>query len=544
MKVPSELLKAYKSVHTWTGIVAGLVLFIGFFAGALTMFKEPLDRWVRVGAAPLAQPAADGMATLDDRLLPEVLARHPQAADELSVFLHPAEHHSASVHWVTGAQGHGIELGGAHQWAWRDGAGQLHVETQAASPLGALVDLLHRTAGIPGHLGDDYAGVYVMGVAAVLYFLALVSGVVVLLPTLVKDFFAVRPGANRKRFWLDVHNVLGITSLPFHLVISLTVVVFAFHDQFYGALEQVVYGRQPMFVPPAASAPREPTRLMPLSQLLTRVQQEAPGFEPTELLYMRLNSPRPVVRVALAHPHAIVHGPRTAYLVLHPHTGEVLNDSLLPGRETAWSAPVNLFFALHFGSYGGEGVRWVYFVLGLMGAALFYTGNLLWLETRRKRQRADASQVLQPRASRVMAVLTVGGCLGSVLGVGVALIAGKWGRDAALEATTLYLSSYYLTWVFCLVWAALRGVGRAAPELLAACAVVSLGVSASSVLVDGPASWRAWQTGSAAPLTVDILALVAAGAWSWAALRTRRRVAQAGPDTLWAPPMRSAPFSS
>jgi uncharacterized iron-regulated membrane protein len=540
MKVPSDLLKAYKGLHTWTGIVAGVVLFIGFWAGALTMFKEPLDRWVSAGAVSAMPPTV-----LDDRLLPEVLTRHAVAAEEIRVNLQPAEHRPAPIGWVQGAEGHGVELGGTHWWAGRDATGQLQVHTQAASPLGEWVDLLHRTAGVPGHLGDDYLGVYVMGVAAVLYFLALVSGVVVLLPTLVKDFFAVRPGANRKRFWLDVHNVLGITSLPFHLVISLTVVVFAFHDQFYGALEQVVYGRQPMFTPPAAQAPeRDPARLMPLSQVLARVQQEAPGFAPTELLYMRLNSPRPMVRVALAHPNAIVHGPRTAYLVLQPYTGQVLNDSMLPGRESTWSAPVNLFFALHFGSYGGEWVRWLYAVLGLMGAALFYTGNLLWLETRRKRQRADIPTVSQPRASRVMAVLTVGGCLGSVLGVGVALIAGKWGRDTTLEATALYLSSYYLTWGLCLVWTALRGVGRAAPELLGACAVVSLGVSASSVLVDGAAAWRAWQAGSAAPLTVDALALLAALAWAWAAMRTRQRVAQAGPDTLWARPMRAAVPSS
>jgi uncharacterized iron-regulated membrane protein len=32
--------------------------------------------------------------------------------------------------------------------------------------------------------------------------------------------------------WLDLHNVLGILSLPFHLIMALTAVVFAFHDQF------------------------------------------------------------------------------------------------------------------------------------------------------------------------------------------------------------------------------------------------------------------------------------------------------------------------
>ena len=49
----------------------------------------------------------------------------------------------------------------------------------------------------------------------------------------------------------------------------------------------------------------------------------------------------------------------------------------LPGRMEGWSEAVNAFFALHFGSFGGNTVRWLYVLMGLAGAALFYTGNLL-----------------------------------------------------------------------------------------------------------------------------------------------------------------------
>ncbi len=42
-----------------------------------------------------------------------------------------------------------------------------------------------------------------MGVISVLYGLALVSGVLLHLPRLKKDLFAVRPGRNLKRFWMD-----------------------------------------------------------------------------------------------------------------------------------------------------------------------------------------------------------------------------------------------------------------------------------------------------------------------------------------------------
>ncbi|MGE8473992.1 MAG: PepSY domain-containing protein, partial [Paraburkholderia hospita] len=41
----TDLLRVYKTVHTWTGVICGLALFICFYAGAITMFKDQLIDW-------------------------------------------------------------------------------------------------------------------------------------------------------------------------------------------------------------------------------------------------------------------------------------------------------------------------------------------------------------------------------------------------------------------------------------------------------------------------------------------------------------------
>ena len=46
MKVSSDILRVYKALHTWVGIGTGLLLFIGFFAGALTMFTSGFTRFM------------------------------------------------------------------------------------------------------------------------------------------------------------------------------------------------------------------------------------------------------------------------------------------------------------------------------------------------------------------------------------------------------------------------------------------------------------------------------------------------------------------
>lgn len=47
----ADYIRIYKSVHTWTGIISGIALFIAFYAGALTVFKEPIRRWSTPPAA-------------------------------------------------------------------------------------------------------------------------------------------------------------------------------------------------------------------------------------------------------------------------------------------------------------------------------------------------------------------------------------------------------------------------------------------------------------------------------------------------------------
>ncbi len=51
----ADFVRNYKSVHTWTGILSGLALFIAFYAGALTVFRG--------AAAALGHPALGHPAT-------------------------------------------------------------------------------------------------------------------------------------------------------------------------------------------------------------------------------------------------------------------------------------------------------------------------------------------------------------------------------------------------------------------------------------------------------------------------------------------------
>ncbi|MFM9436688.1 putative iron-regulated membrane protein [Janthinobacterium sp. CG_23.3] len=520
----TEVIRLYKTVHTWTGIVSGLLLFIAFYAGAITMFEEPLARWAsaptRLSKPTLAQA---------DALIAQTLAARPDARKEFTLHLGEAEHLPARLTWQKG-RGDRAPLSAN---LGPDGA--LRVERLHPSGLAQFVDTLHRTGGVPG---DPELGEHLMGVVSLLYAVALVSGVIILLPSLVKDFFALRLGRNLKRMWLDAHNVVGIASLPFHLVIALTAVTFGLHDQFYDVQDKLIYkdGLAPMMKAGSAYSAIAPdggrAPMLPAAALLARVGAASPGFAVAALHYRAPGTAGAQVRVAGHDGRYMTRA--EGFLVMSAVSGEIVNTAYFPGAQGTWSAPVSAFFSLHLGSFGGETVRWSYFLLGLAGAFLFYSGNLLWVETRRKAARKNAGPVVQQRSARLLAAGTVGVAVGCVAGISLAIAASKWLEGRVAAPDEWHRRIYYAVFVASVAWAFLRGAGNAAPTLLRLAAAGTAAIPLTSLLAWAIPALNLWAHGSAAALGVDVVAATGALAL-WSMARASARRAAAGPsDSVWA----------
>ena len=529
----ADYVRIYKSVHTWTGILSGMALFIAFYAGALTVFKEPITRWV-------SPPSAAHAVPLDavQPLILQTVASTPVAARDFVLQLQDAGHAIPRLEWqVRDPQADDHDNTSTHHYsATLDASGNMQIEEIHPSPLANFIDVLHRVVGLPT---DSDPNRWVMGVIAILYSLALVSGVVVLLPSLVKDFFALRVGKNLKRMWLDAHNVVGIISLPFHIVMALTAVVFAYHDQIYDVQDKLVHkGQWAQAFPrppatPGAPPARDTSALRTPLQLVQTAKAIAPGFEPALLQYQQVTGSRAVVRIWGKDAAAISPRARGGFIAFDPYSGQVLTTDFLPGRQNTANLFISSFFALHMASFGGWVVQWMYFFLGLAGAWLFYGGNLLWVESRRKAQRKGAAMPVQRRDTVWMAAATVGVCLGCVAGTSLTIAAGKWLQGPLTHLTAWHQGIYYAVFLGSIAWAFWRGAGLASVHLLWLAAACTAAIPASTLLAWG-VSDTTWQMHmQEAVLGVDITALVGALALAWMARATARRVHNGLKDSVW-----------
>lgn len=454
MKIRPDIVQVYREVHSWVGILCGLFLFVAFYAGSISVFEQPLQNWL---TPEVSLPEPVKIENAQD-LLKKAFAAEPQAREHYTLVINPDHAHPARLMWPQDATHHGH---GPQDFvlAALSPDGELVTITRRPSEVPFFIDQLHEQVGLPL---PHAVSRYVMGCVALAYFLALVSGVIAFLPALKKMIFAVRLDTSSRKVWLDLHNLLGFFSLPFHCVIAFTAVVFAFHDPVFSVQAKLFQPAQGVGAAHSHSGSSVASEgkgggsfssgrmeQMPPVALLAALQQQAPGFVADTLEYTTQhgqNKDRTMLRITGHDERYPTRGAANGFAMVDPFSGKVLSTDYLPGHQSAGFAVLSAFFALHFGSYGGLPVKWGYYCLGLGGAFLFYTGNRLWILARQRREQNMSSLCGQTRGTWVLSCLMTGCITGCMTGIALLLICAPFlplGGSYA-QATAIYYAPFLL----------------------------------------------------------------------------------------------------
>jgi len=449
MKLRADIANVYRELHSWVGVVAGLFLFIAFYAGAISMFEPALETWL---TPRISLPEAVPLERAPE-LMGKVFAAFPESRRSYTIVVSTDPDHPARMVWSPhpARHGHGSQT---LMMAALDSRGGLVTAQRRPSSVAQVIDTLHQQMGLP--LPHEPAMI-VMGFITLGYALALVSGTLIFLPALARAIFAVRLKGSVRRKWLDLHNLLGFCSLPFHIVMALTSVVFAFHDVIFtvqaeflsheqGEVRQGGHGMRAMAaLSQQGMHPAHETTALTPAEVVSILSREVPGFTPDTLDYSTRPGSVPMLRIAGHDPGHIMRGPNSGFTTMDPFTGRLLWRDYLPGYQSRSFAALTSFFSLHFGSYGGVPVRWAYLVLGFAGAFLFYTGNRLWIAVRRRKEKASGLES-DTRGTRILWRLTVGCCAGCMAGIAIILLVAMFqpGLNARLSPFWLYQGVFWL----------------------------------------------------------------------------------------------------
>lgn len=365
-------LRIWAGIHKWTSLVCTVFLLVICVTGLPLLFRDQIDHWINphtyatvpAGTAPAS---LDRLVTIGRRMYPkQVVSSIFIDDDEPQVYLWMAPS------WAT------LEADPRSEHFVRFDARTAQVLEQSKPRAQTHLSFLDVVAGLHEDLFIELPGELFLGVMALLFVMAIISGVVLYGPFMKKlQFGTVRRERTPRLKWLDLHNLLGVVTLAWALVVGTTGLMNELSDPLFALWQRtdVRAVLAPWHAQPAPTA----AELAPVQQALERAQRALPGDVVTSIVF-------PGNENGSAH-HYLLWARGAS-----PLKSRLFNPVLVDARTGQLTAVLKMPWylrtleicrPLHFGDYGGLPLKILWALLDLVTIAVLASGLYLWLSRRR-----------------------------------------------------------------------------------------------------------------------------------------------------------------
>lgn len=360
-------------VHKWTSLVCTVFLLVLCVTGLPLVFGEEIDDWLSADAPYAALPPdapradLDGILKAGRALYPGEVATsiyvdddEPQVVVSLAPSWAAVKDDPANEHWIK------FDARTAQILNQSGPAGRGRQDFMD------IVLSLHRElfAGLPGEL--------VLAAVALSFLAAIVSGVVLYGRFMRRlPFGTVRRERSARLRWLDLHNLIGIVTVAWALVVGATGLMNALATPLFLLFQQTEV--EAMLAPWRDKPAPAQDELGSVQAAFDAARRALPGM----------------TVVSLTFPGGEFGSPHHYLLWAHgdtPLTARLFSPVLVDARSGAVTAVVRMPWylrvlelsrPLHFGDYGGLPLKIIWALLDLATIAVLGSGLYLWLSRRR-----------------------------------------------------------------------------------------------------------------------------------------------------------------
>jgi uncharacterized iron-regulated membrane protein len=352
--------RIWSAVHTWASLVATAFLLMLCLTGLPLIFHEELDQWLGYAPEPPALPSGTPPLPLD-RIVAAAAAKRPGEVVQFVGF----DRDEPDV--VAVGLSRTLQTLPSDSYLDMDRrTGDVLLEKKPGTgPVAALLTLhTNLFLGLPGKL--------FLGLMGLCLVLAVISGIVLYGPFMrSRAYGTVRHGRPARIRWLDWHNLVGVSTLAWALVVGATGTVNTWSDLVLGLWQR---GQLAEMTAATRDAPR-PAVLASLDAAVSTAQAAAPGMRVQFIAF-------PGTPFSSTVHYAIFMAGET------PLTSRLFKPALVDGGTGALTGlrdmPLSMqgFFLsqpLHFGNYGGLPLKVVWALFDLATILVLGSGLFLWI---------------------------------------------------------------------------------------------------------------------------------------------------------------------
>ncbi|KZD08172.1 PepSY-associated TM helix domain-containing protein [Oceanibaculum pacificum] len=359
-------IKVWYAVHKWTSLVCTIFLLMLCLTGLPLIFHHEIEELT--GDHVAAAPMPEGTPNLSlDRVLEAGQKAYPGMAVQFVSW--DEEEHPGQV-FLSMAESRRAPSDNNKAVVVDARTGEVLATPNFAEGFMYVMYKLHvdMFAGLPGML--------FLGFMGLLFVASIVSGTVIYGPFMRKlDFGTVRYERSTRVKWLDLHNLLGVVTLLWALVVGMTGVINTWADLVF---QYWRYDQMAEMVAPYAGQPPL-VELGSLEAAMQTARQATPDMTPSFVAF-------PGTAFSSEHHYMVAmkgETPLTSRL-LRPVMVDATTAALTDTRELPWYLTTLLISQpLHFGDYGGMPLKILWAVLDIVSIVVLGSGLYLWIARRK-----------------------------------------------------------------------------------------------------------------------------------------------------------------
>ncbi len=376
-----ETLKNLTHAHAWLGLIISGVLMIVFLCGTISFFRMSIIQWDKHYNLPAAQQGEPVGLT---SAIEYVQNQSYNIPSDHSVFIsNPTiDRNYYSVFFDT----EGTD--GSHERV------ALRLDTGTLSELPDERDQYYL-ANMLYRLHIDLLlpfGRELVGIVSLIFFVIVISGGLIHLKKMISHFYQYRL-TKAKDTYLDGHNLIGVSSLPYTFLYALTGVMFNLAVVFQGGFGFAVFQGDIDKLLDTAGFPKphdieatgKPWSLDNMERILVKSEERYPKLAVDFVQIYGFADKDAVVEVNMRANDQLINN---AILVYSLDDESLISEVSM--ENNAFSGVYGTLENLHVGEYGGVTLKFIYFALGLACCYLILTGNLIWLEKRERNKKQSA----------------------------------------------------------------------------------------------------------------------------------------------------------
>ncbi len=383
-----RLYNIFFHTHTISGIIISALLYVIFFTGSISFLRDEINAWQR------NQPIEKNyFNTIDfDKALDTMAYDHELYGRDIT-FSHRYFERRVTTSFTASKDSSIVDKSSGRRgnYFYMDMESYDKKDYMENYSLGEFFYRLHFFAQLNFFRTSGY---FLAGLVAFFFLFAVITGVIVHWKKIISSFYVFRPKAKWKTIWTDAHVALGMIGLPYQFMFAVTgCYLIIGYTVMLPPVQEYVFDHQPEKIQEALDfTPSVPNKFqgdklqkeVSINKMITKTLAQWPDLIIDQLEISNYQDKGMYVTISgtPGFNHSLG---GVAYITYLGEDYSIIAQKSIDQPVGYAQGAFNILRRLHYGDFGGYGLKLIYLILGFITCFVILSGVHIWLVARNKK---------------------------------------------------------------------------------------------------------------------------------------------------------------